>query len=96
VKFMIFGLAEVTSFNKIEECLWKEPISSEKPIPRTNIVIRFAANVRVAYSSRDEHRPTDDYLQPPYALFEIKIVYKYPFYTSASNTKVSEVNLNNM
>jgi len=54
VKFMIFGLAEVASFNNIEECLWKEPISSEKPIPRTNIVIRFGANVRVAYAARDE------------------------------------------
>jgi len=51
VKFMIFGLAEVASFNNIEECLWKEPISSEKPIPRTNIVIRFGANVRVAYAA---------------------------------------------
>jgi hypothetical protein len=30
-------------------------ISSEKPIPRTNVVIRFGANVAVAHSIKDEH-----------------------------------------
>lgn len=62
VKFMIFGLAEVASFNNVEECLWKEPISNEKPIPRTNIVIRFEANVRVAYAAGTSIEPLDHYL----------------------------------